>query len=190
MKAVRRYIWIGAAAFGLAFLALGIFFIVKGLDARDQIKAALIEEKVTTGADAEKFGVPAGMLVTDAKTAQAQADVIKMHSIAIKGEVLKSGVPATLYYAGMTADLFVSPEARTNARNTYLNGLNLRNSLSLAVMGFGVADLAIGSGVMILLLGVFTVAVGVPALYWAGQAESEVVRQVSRQLIKAPAASR
>jgi hypothetical protein len=58
-------------------------------------------------------------------------------------------------------------------RATYLNGLTLRTSLGLAVLGFGVSDLALGSGVVILLIGVATIAFGVPALFWLRVPESE-----------------
>ena len=62
------------------FIELGTLFMVTGLDAKDMIRTALAEENVTTGADAVEYGVPAGVLVTDAKTADAQTEVIKKHS--------------------------------------------------------------------------------------------------------------
>ncbi len=186
MVAIRKSLWIGALVFGVAFLALGIFFVAKGFEAKGIITTALAEENVTTSADAVKFGVPAGLPVRDARTAQAQADTIKLHSTAIKGEVLKSGTPTTLYYADMKSALFVSPEAYAAARSTYVTGLTLRGALGLAVMGYGLADLAIGAGAVIGLMGLMTVALGVPALYWAKEAEGEVVREVSHRLTPAP----
>lgn len=187
MATLRANLWIGALVFGLAFLGLGTLFVVKGLDAKELIRAGLLEEQVKTGKDGVQFGVAEGTLVSDATAAQAQADTIKLHSTAIKGEVLKTGVPATLHYAEMNKDLFVSPEAYTNARNTYLNGLTLRNSLYMAVMGFGVADMAIGIGTVAILLGVATLGLGVPAFYWAKNAEQEVVRRVRGQVARVPA---
>ena len=188
MENLRRNLWIGALAFGLVFLGLGTFFVVKGLDAKEMITAELAQENVLTSADAESFGVSGGLPVTDARTAKVQADVIEMHTTTIDAEVLKSGVTTTLHYSEMSRDLFVSPEARTEARNTYLNGLNLRNALNMAVMGYGIADMAIGSGVMIILLGLASVSIAVPALYWARQAENQVVREVSRRMSSAPSA--
>ena len=81
MTTLRRHLWIGALALGLILLSLGTFFVVLGFEAKDTIRTALAEEGVTTSADAVEFGVPAGILVADAKTAEAQANVIKKHSI-------------------------------------------------------------------------------------------------------------
>jgi len=54
---------------------------VTALEAKGMIWDALAEENVTTSKDSVKFGAPAGVLVTDAATAEAQSEVIKMHSI-------------------------------------------------------------------------------------------------------------
>jgi hypothetical protein len=53
-------------------------------------------------------------------------------------------------------------------------------------MGYGVADLAIGTGAIVILAGALTLVIGVPALYWAKEAEGEVVREVRRR-VAAPA---
>jgi len=89
--------------------------------------------------------LPVGVVVTDAKTAEAQAEVIKKHSFDRYGR-----------YADMDRDDL--------NREAYLNGLTLRNSLNMAVMGFGVADLAIGMGAVIVLMGVGTLAFVAPVL--------------------------
>jgi hypothetical protein len=168
MTALRTHLWIGAAAVGLAFVALGILFVVMGLDAKATIRAALAEENVTTSSDAVEFGVPAGLLVRDARTAEAQANVIKMHSIERYG-------------------LYSEMERDDPNRATYVTGLTLRNALNLSVLGFGVADLAIGTGAVILLMGMATLAVGVPALYGMTEAEESLV-SLRRGPMEAPAA--
>ena len=154
MTTLRRHLWIGALGLGLLLLGLGTFFVVLGFEAKDTIRTALAEEGVMTSADAVEFGVPAGVLVDDAKTAEAQANVIKMHSIDRYGR-----------YADMDRD---DPN-----RDTYIKGLTLRNALNMAVMGFGVADLAIGTGAVIMVLGVGTAALGVPVLYGLEREEPE-----------------
>ena len=146
MKTLKTHLWVVAIALGLTFLALSTFFVVMGLDAKATIREALAEENVFTAKDTTLFGVPAGVLVNDAKTAEAEAEVIKMHSIDRYG-----------LYAEMERD---DPN-----REAYLKGLTLRNALNLAVMGFGVANLAIGTGAVILLLGTGTLALVVPVLY-------------------------
>ena len=154
MKTLKRHLWIGALALGLLFIGLGTLFMVTGLDAKDMIRTALAEENVTTGADAVEFGVPAGVLVNDAKTAEAQAEVIKMHSFDRYGR-----------FADMDRD---DPN-----REAYLKGLTLRNSLNMAVMGFGVADLAIGMGAVIILMGAGTLAFVAPVLYFTTAKEED-----------------
>jgi len=154
MKTLKRHLWVGALAFGLLFIVLGTLFMVIGLDAKDMIRTALADENVTTSADAVEYGVPAGVVVTDAKTAEAQAEVIKKHSFDRYGR-----------YADMDRDDL--------NREAYLNGLTLRNSLNMAVMGFGVADLAIGMGAVIVLMGVGTLAFVAPVLYITTAKEGE-----------------
>ena len=146
MKTLKRHMWAGALALGLLFVGLGAMFIFTGLEAKDTIRVALMEENVITSADAVEFGVPAGVLVNDATTAEAQAEVIKMHSFDRYGR-----------YSDMDRD---DPN-----RAAYIKGLTLRNSLNMAVMGFGIADLAIGTGAMIILMGAGTMAFVAPVLY-------------------------
>ncbi|MCH2511608.1 MAG: hypothetical protein DSY78_04940 [Chloroflexi bacterium] len=151
MKTLKRHLWVGALAFGLLFIVLGTLFMVIGLDAKDMIRTALADENVTTSADAVEYGVPAGVVVTDAKTAEAQAEVIKKHSFDRYGR-----------YADMDRDDL--------NREAYLT---LRNSLNMAVMGFGVADLAIGMDAVIVLMGVGTLAFVAPVLYITTAKEGE-----------------
>jgi hypothetical protein len=141
--ALRRRLWIGALAFGIALIAVGGFFVSQALNAKAMIRAELASEQVTTSADAAIPGVP----VTDARTAQAQADVIKKHALERYGS-----------YASMSRD---DPN-----RATYLDSFTLRTSLGLAVLGFGVSDLALGTGVAVLVIGLGTLVFGVPVLYW------------------------
>lgn len=146
MRTLKRHLWIGALALGLLFVGLGALFVVSGFDAKDAIRAALAEENVKTSKDAVNFGIPAGVLVTSAETAEAQAEVIKMHSIERYG-------------------LYTEMERDDPNRATYIKGLTLRNSLNMAVMGFGVSDLVIGMGGIIILMGASTMGFVAPVLY-------------------------
>ena len=132
--------WLGAIGIAVTLLGMGIFFIVMGFEAKAMIR------DVTTGADAVEFGVPEGVLVADAKTAEAEAKVIKKHTFGRYGP-----------YADMDRD---DPN-----RATYIKDLTLRNALNLSVMGFGVANLAIGTGAVIIVLGLGTLGLAVPVLY-------------------------
>lgn len=150
MRVLRQFSWIVGLVLGLALVAGGAFFIAKGVLAKAEIRAALLEEQITTSQDAVKVGGQAGVLVSDPKTAQWQSDTIKLHTLGRWGP-----------YSKMARE---DPN-----RQTYVNGVALRTALNLAILGFGVADLAIGTGAFIILAGAATLGVAVPVLYWWGK---------------------
>ncbi|GBD10674.1 hypothetical protein HRbin23_00319 [bacterium HR23] len=150
MKALRQFSWVVGLLLGLALVAGGAFFIAKGVSAKAEIRAALLEEQITTSQDAEKVGGKAGVLVSDPTTAKWQSDTIKLHTLGRWGP-----------YSKMARE---DPN-----RQTYVNGVALRTALNLAILGWGVADLAIGTGAFIILAGVATLGVAVPVLYWWGK---------------------
>ena len=47
-------------------------------------------------------------------------------------------------------------------RESHLKGLTLRNALNLAIVGFGVADLAMGVGAVTIVLGVMLAGLAIP----------------------------
>lgn len=159
MATLRRSLWIGAVAFGLALLVVGVFFIKTALDARAEIRAGLLEEQITTSKDAP---IP-GVLVQDAATAEAQAEAIKEHTLGKMGPYSK--IPSKLESGAPNPD-----------RQTYINGVTLRTALYLAAMGFGVAELALGAGAVFLMLGVATITVLAPVTYWVGRVEPAAQR--------------
>ena len=130
MRTLARYALVAAALLGLGMASMGTIFVLKGLEAKAEIEMALVKERVITSKDAP---IP-GVMVTDAPTAQAQQDVIEAHTYGKWGP-----------YSEMDRE---DPN-----RVSYLKGLTLRNALNMAVMGFGVADLAIGTGVVTIVLG-------------------------------------
>ena len=76
-------------------------------------------------------------------TAKAQQDTIEAHTFGRFGP-----------YSGMERD---DPN-----RDVYIKGLTLRNALNLAVVGFGVADLAIGIGWVTVVLGLMIAGLAIP----------------------------
>ena len=128
-----------AILLGIAMIALGVIFILMGYGARSDIREALLKEKVITGADS---AIP-GVLVEDVVTAKAQQDTIEAHTFGRFGP-----------YSGMERD---DPN-----RDAYIKGLTLRNALNLAVVGFGVADLAIGIGWVTVVLGPMIAGLAIP----------------------------
>lgn len=130
MGTLARYTLIAAVLLGLGMMSMGAFFVMKGLDAKAEIESALVKERVITSEDAP---IP-GVMVSDAATARAQQDTIEAHTYGRWGP-----------YSEMDRE---DPN-----RDSYLKGLTLRNALNMAVMGFGVADLAIGTGAATMVLG-------------------------------------
>ena len=143
MYFVRRHLpWISTLVIGLVLSALGLFFIFSGMSARDEIRDQLRDEQVMTSADASIPNVP----VQDEKTARAQAEAIKHHTLGTWGP-----------YSQLPKD---DPR-----RAQFIDGVALRTALNMAVMGFGITDLVIGAGVIVLIAGVATLMLATPALY-------------------------
>lgn len=128
-----------AILLGIGMIALGVIFILMGYGAKSDIREALLKERVITGTDS---AIP-GVLVEDLMTAKAQQDTIEAHTFGRFGP-----------YSGMERD---DPN-----RDVYIKGLTLRNALNLAVVGFGVADLAIGIGWVTVVLGLMIAGLAIP----------------------------
>lgn len=137
---------------GVVLLGLGAFLVLRGVAARSEITAALLEENATTPAGrrpgaAPDPNAPPPEPIHDARTARIRSDGIKQH---------------TLSKAGPFQQI---PEDHPD-RQWFLNGLTIRNALNMAIMGYGVANLAIGAGVAAALMGAAMLALGIPAVLW------------------------
>ena len=142
MQTISKIAVVVAIALGLGMVVMGALFIIMGLDAKSEIRDSLRQEKVITSKDAPLPEV----LVEDAATAKAQAEAIEEHTFGRFGP-----------YSEMERD---DPN-----RDTYLKGLTLRNALNLAVVGFGLADLAISTGAMSIVLGLIIGGLALPVHY-------------------------
>lgn len=140
---LRHSPWLSALALGLVLLAAGIYTIVRAVDVRAQIRDELRDEQIVTSQDAR---IP-GVLVQDAATAKAQADAIKEHTLGRWGP-----------FSELPRD---DPR-----RAQFIDGVALRTALNLAVMGFGITDLLLGLGAILIVAGAATVALAAPALYF------------------------
>ena len=135
MSTVIRYLWIMVLCLSVAAFALGVIFIVQGVTKADWMADAMRTEQVTLGLD--ETAVANGELVDSAAEAQASGDILREHrrGIALTYNELLGG-------------------GRYNASNpehlTYAQALNMENYVYLAVLGFGVTQMLIGSGVFML----------------------------------------
>ncbi len=168
MKTLKRHLWLGALALGIVFLAVGTMFMVTGFNAKDMITNELVAQDISLVKDAVEFGGTPGDLVNDAATAEIEAKIIALHTDG------KYGV-----YSSLDRD---DPH-----RANILTGLPLRNSLNMAVMGYGIANLAIGTGAVIVLMGTGALAFVAPVLYLVLNKEEEDEEGVV--ITGAPAAS-
>jgi hypothetical protein len=127
-----KRLWVIVFAFGVSFIAAGVYGTRRGLFAKKEIREELAAEKIVTAPDAR---IPAQPVMC-ARTAKAQADVIRLHALQATG--------------GKT---FAELDGRDPKREVAFQGAALRTGLLSAVMAFNVADLVIG-------LSLFSIAVG------------------------------
>ncbi len=120
----------------------GAYLVIEGVAVRDELRDELRVEQIITSDDAD----PPGVLVEDARTARAQADVIKEHTLGPWGP-----------YSELPRD---DPR-----RASFIDGVALRSSLSMAAMGFRITDLVIGMGLLVALGGLATLFLATPGLY-------------------------
>ncbi len=163
---IRRLMWVVPIALGVVFIAAGVYMISEGRSAKDEVRQALVAEKVATAEDAAIPNAP----VNDAATAEAQADIIREHSLKTTGGKT---------YAELSRE---DPN-----RDVYLKGVTLRTALNLAVMGFKVSDLVVGMGAFMIVVGASNVVLLAPLLYWAREAATEAERPRERKSIPVPA---
>ena len=140
MKSVLRWAWLGAIGFGVVLVGAGVFMVVEGRAAHDEVRTTLADERIITTEDAE---IPLAE-VDSAEEARAQADIIREHALAATGGKT---------YAELDRD--------DPARAVYLNSVTLRTALMESYLAFKVSDLVVGMGVIVALLGLSHVALGV-----------------------------
>ncbi len=157
MSAIELYGVTGVGIMGATLVVLGILLVVKGILTRAEITAALLEENATTPSSGSPStsvsdvlprpsfdpGMPT-QLIKDAKTARTRIDEIKFRTLADGG--------------------FQSLPIEGDRRQWFLNGLVIRSALGMAVMGYGVSNIALALGASLVLVGGTALAVGIPLI--------------------------
>ncbi len=147
-KVIRHWIWIAPLILGVVFIAGGAYMMIEGQNAKNEVRDAIIAEKIITADDAS---IP-NVQVNSAATAKAQAEAIEEHYLETTGG---------LTYAELDRD--------DPARETAFRAANLRTSLNLAVMGFKVSDLVIGMGAFMAVIGAAFIIFIAPAIYYSAE---------------------
>ena len=149
---------------GVVFLAAGVYTVVRGLDAKGQVRDELEAQKIVTPEDASIPNAP----VVDAATADAMADIIGVHAAEATGGRTYAEMGRFLTpEGGDTSDeaLALKDEegnpVANPLRNVAFQASALRTSLYTSVLAFNVSDLVIGLGIAFAALGVVIGGVGV-----------------------------
>jgi hypothetical protein len=119
---------------GILVIVAGAIMIVAGVFTWFVVQEQLADENITVSEDAERF---AGDPVDGMLTAYAEADVIEKHALEASGG---------LTYAELDRD--------DPTRETVMTASFLRSSLFTSVVAFGVALMAAGLGVVLILIGI------------------------------------
>jgi hypothetical protein len=163
---VKKIFPLALIAVGLVFLGAGVYTGVRGLDAKDRVHDELVAQNITTPEDAR---IP-NVQVKDATTAQVMADIIAHHAEDATGGLTYAEMGRFATADGDPAGTNVETEAVVGAdgrpvpnglRNTAFQASALRTSLLTSVMASNVADLVMGLGLMIAVLGLIVGGVGV-----------------------------
>jgi len=155
---------IGLMIVGLLFLAGGGYTLYRGWDAKAQVRDELAAQHIVTTPDASIPNVP----VTSAATAQSMADIIEHHMLEATGgqtyaemdRFLATDGGTTSDEAAALTDKDGNPIANP-LREVAFQATALRTSLYTSVMAFNVADLVLGLGLMIAVVGIAITGLGV-----------------------------
>jgi hypothetical protein len=152
--------------FGLVFVGASAYTVHRGFDAKDQVRAELTAQDITTPSDAS---LP-NRKVTNVATAQSMADIIDHHALDASGGLTYSQMGRFASKTGDAAGTDDATAALLGAdgkpvsnpiRNVAFQASALRTSLYASIMAFNIADLVVGLGLMMLVLGASVGGVGV-----------------------------
>ena len=139
MTLINRWAWLGAVVFGVVLVGSGLYMVRESRIAHDDVRDALAEERIITPEDAE---IPLATVDSPAE-AKAQADIIQEHALKTTD--------------GKTYSELARDDPR---RATYLQAVTLRTALMESYLAFKVADLVMGVGAIVALLGASHVVLG------------------------------
>jgi len=130
-------------------IVLGGVFIAQGVSKSAQLKEAMRLEQITLGIESGEVEV--GEVIDSAKEAQIAGDTVREHRHEI----------APTYGDLLGGEKY---DATNPKQLTYAQALNLENYLYLAVMGFGLAQSVIASGVFMIVTGIAFIVTGLALL--------------------------
>lgn len=146
MVRMIRYLASLVIFLSIVSLAMGVVFIVQGVSKENWMKTAMQQEKITVGLSDTQ--IKRGEVIDNGTELQVAGDTIRGHRHAI---------------APTYSDLLGGkPFDPTNPKQlTYVQGLNLENYLYLGVLGFGVTQVVMATGVFMIVMAIALAATGV-----------------------------
>jgi hypothetical protein len=161
---MKKAFIIGMVVIGAAFTIGGVYTTVRGLQAKALVRAELLEQNIITPEDAS---IP-NARVEDAATAHAMAEIIGVHAEEATGG--KTYAELGRFLAADGGDTNDEAEALLDdegnpvpnpLRNVAFQAAALQSSLHGSHLAFEVANLVIGIGVMVTVLGVVIAGTGI-----------------------------
>jgi hypothetical protein len=131
--------------FGMVALVVGGIFIWQSMAKDDLLVKAMQQEQITLGIESDKLA--AGEVIDSAAEAEIAGDTIREH---------RHGIAPT--YGDLLEGQQYDPTNPTQL--SYAQALNLENYLYLAVLGFGVTQIALGAGAFMVVTGLALLAGG------------------------------
>ena len=146
MARMTRYLAITVLFLGVIGIALGGVFIQQSITKANMLNEEMRKEHVTYLLPEEE--VAKGNVIDTAEEAERVADTVREH---------RHGIAPT--YEDLLAG------GRFDAANTthldYAQAMNMENYLYLAVMGFGLTDAVLASGIFMVFMGIGLSATGI-----------------------------
>ena len=134
---------------GIVSIVIGAIFVWQGFAKNDLLVTDMRAEHITLGIDSSE--ISAGEVIDSASEAQIAGDTVREHRHTI--------APT---YGDLLGGAQFDP---TNPEQlTYAQALNLENYLYLAVLGFGVTQIAMGVGAFMIIVGIALGAAGIVLL--------------------------
>ena len=130
---------------GVVAIVVGAIFVAQGFAKNDLLVTSMQQEQITLGI--ESGDIEAGEVIDNAAEAQLAGDTVREH---------RHGIAPT--YGDLLGGERYNPTDPTQL--TYAQALNLENYLYLAVLGFGVTQIALGAGAFMIVTGLALVCGG------------------------------
>jgi len=143
---IKRGLAIAVVVLGIVAIVLGGVFIGQGIAKNNMLVQAMRTEQITLGVPSEQLAE--GEVIDSAREAEIAGDTVREH---------RHGIAPTY------GDLLGGKnfDATSPVQLTYAQALNLENYLYLAVLGFGVVQVVIGTGAFMIITGIALGGTGV-----------------------------